>query len=295
MRDQTKVTKGKQKKANKSSLSPQPPFDFPVPKTLKQARVGGYWEGFEKAIETEISTLEETDTWGYIDKTSLPRGTNILRSKFVFDIKRGANGEFLKYKARMVAMGFTQIHGVDFFDTFASVLTSKSFRILLSIHNNRNDTHMEHWDIKSAFVNAPINEDIYVYQVPGFERPNTEGKVLKLKKALYGTKQAAHAWQQHLSSIFLSLGAKKNKKDECVYMWHAHDSFLFIGTHVDDFFCLYNEKAKTIRDKVMNTLQNTMEVTDKGEIAHALDMRIERCRDWENENLAENLHRLAAE
>ena len=54
----------------------------------------------------------------------------------------------------MVAMGFTQIHGVDFFDTFASVLTS-SFRILLSIHNNRLDTHMEHWDIKSAFVNAP--------------------------------------------------------------------------------------------------------------------------------------------
>ena len=68
------------------------------------------------------------------------------------------------------------------FGTVASVLTSKSFRILLSIHNNRLDTHMEHWDIKSAFVNAPIEETVYVYQVPGFERPGTVGKVLKLKK-----------------------------------------------------------------------------------------------------------------
>ena len=80
-------------------------------------------------IETEISTLEEKDTWEYVDRRTLPRGTNILRSKFVFDIKRDSNGDFLKYKARMVAMGFTQVHGVDF-DTFASVLTSKTFRIL---------------------------------------------------------------------------------------------------------------------------------------------------------------------
>ena len=100
----------------------------------------------------------------------------------MFDIKRNSNGEFLKYKARMVAMGTTQVWGVDFFDTFASTLTSKSFRILLCLWNNSKNTEMEHWDIKNAFVNAPINENIYVHQVKGFERPGREGQYSNSKK-----------------------------------------------------------------------------------------------------------------
>jgi hypothetical protein len=87
---------------------------------LGEARKSSFWPGFEEAISLEISSLGKNQTWDYVDLKSLPKGTNILRSKFVFDIKRGATGEFLKYKARMVAMGFTQVEGVDFFDTFAS-------------------------------------------------------------------------------------------------------------------------------------------------------------------------------
>ena len=93
-----------------------------------------------------------------------------MRSKFVFDLKHGPTGEFIKFKARMVAMGFTQIEGVDFFETFASVLTPKSFRVLLSLWNCVPDLSFEHWDVKSAFTNAPIEETIYVHQVPGFEK-----------------------------------------------------------------------------------------------------------------------------
>jgi len=78
-----------------------------VPKTLGEARKSIFWDGFQGAIEVELKSLEENKTWEYINRNSLPRGTNILRSKFVFDLKRGANGEFLKYKARMVAMGYT--------------------------------------------------------------------------------------------------------------------------------------------------------------------------------------------
>ena len=78
---------------------------------MKQARDGPYWVGFEKAIETEFKTLEENETWEYRNLKDIPRSKNILNSKFVFDIKRGPGGEFLKYKARLVAMGFTQIEG----------------------------------------------------------------------------------------------------------------------------------------------------------------------------------------
>src|SRR5689334_18202535 len=95
----------------------------------------------------------------------------------------------------MVAMGFTQVEGVDYDETFASVMTTKTFRILLAIWNLNPELRFEHWDVKTAFVNAPLKETVYCRQVPGFERPGVEDKILLLKKALYGTKQAANAWQ----------------------------------------------------------------------------------------------------
>ena len=78
-------------------------------------------------------------------------------------------------------------------------------------------------------------------------------------------------------------------------MWREGKAFLFIGTHVDDFFCLFNKEAEEIRNTVLHTLEQTMEVTNKGEISHALDMKIEMQRERENENLTEKLHRKFAE
>src|SRR5690606_34447811 len=83
----------------------------------------------------------------------------------------------------------------------------------------------EHWDVKNAFVNAPLKEEIFVKQVPGFEKKGQENKILKLKKALYGTKQAAHAWQAFLKENFLSLGGRKNLKDKCVWIFKEEDAF----------------------------------------------------------------------
>ena len=76
-----------------------------------------------RAIATELETLEKNGTWEFVDRAYLPKGTNILRSKFVFDLKYGPTGDFLKFKSRMVCMGFTQIEGVDYFETFASVFS----------------------------------------------------------------------------------------------------------------------------------------------------------------------------
>jgi len=129
---------------------------------------------------------------------------------------------------------------------------------------------------KVRFTNAPIEETIYVHQVPGFERQGTEGKVLLLKKALYGTKQAARAWQLFLTKIFLEKGAKIHLNDPCVYMWRDGEAVLFIGTHVDDIFSLFNPAGKQLRDKILKGLRELMEVDDKGPISFALDMRVQR-------------------
>ena len=129
-------------------------------------------------------------------------------------------------------------------------MNTKSFRILLALYNFYEEMRMEHWDIKQAFVNAPLEETVYVHPVKGFERKGTEGKVMKLNKALYGTKQAAHAWQVYLSSILVGEGGRKNLKDECIYIFREGEGVCIIGTHVDDIFPLYNREGKKITDRV---------------------------------------------
>ena len=109
---------------------------------------------------------------------------------------------------------------------------------------------MEHWDIKQPFINAPLDEIIYVYPVPGFE--TFKGEVYKLKKALYGTKQAA----KFLKEILRSLGGTPHFKDECVFIFRDEKTsgWVFLSTHVDDLFPLYNPSGKIIRDRIMACL-----------------------------------------
>ena len=179
----------------------------------------------------------------------------------------------------MVASGYTQVEGVDYFDTYASVMNTKSFRILLTLYNRDKDMSMQHWDVKQAFVNAPLEETVYVQQVKGFEKEWAFGKVLKLKKALYGTKQAANAWQKYLSGILVSLGGRRNLKDECIYVFQEGQGLCIIGTHVDDLFPLCNKAGIVIREKIMKELRSRVEMEDKGEITYALDTKIESDRE----------------
>ena len=97
-----------------------------------------------------------------------------------------------------------------------------------------------------------------------------------LKKALYGTKQAAHAWQTFLAGIFCEMGAKRHVKDDCVYIFQEGDGFVFIGTHVDDLFPLCNPEGKGLRDKILRGLESRMQIENKGTLSFALDTKIER-------------------
>ena len=101
---------------------------------------------------------------------SVPRKKNILRGKFVFDDKRGEDGRVARFKARFVAMGFTQQFGSDYTETFAAVVITKSFRTMLAILNEDPGHNMEHWDVKMAFTKAPVEEELYMFQPEGFER-----------------------------------------------------------------------------------------------------------------------------
>ena len=155
--------------------------------------------------------------------SSLRRGAKVLRTKWVYADQKDENGFIVRFKARLTACGNFQRAGIDYFETFASVMRTKTFRVLLQLWNSSSDHEMEHWDIKAAFINAPIEEDIWINQRNGHEVPDTEKMVYKLDKAIYGCKQSARAWMLFLQGMLRKAGFSPLRKDEAVYVKRSSD------------------------------------------------------------------------
>ena len=147
---------------------------------------------------------------------------NILRGKLVFADKRGEDGKVVRFKARFVAMGFTQAYGTDYKETFAGVVVSKTFRIMLAILNEDVEYEMEHWDVKMAFTMAPVEEELHMYQPEGFVEKGTD-YVCRLKKSLYGLKQAARNFSLFMREIILEKKFYFLHADPCVFMAKTKD------------------------------------------------------------------------
>ncbi len=164
------------------------PFGIPPPATLREARLSPWWPQYKIAMDVEYQGHIKNGTWEVVKKSTIPFGKNILRGKWVFDDKRDESGKISKFKARYVAMGFTQKKGIDYNETFAGVVVGKSFRTMLVILNENKNFEMEHWDVKMAFTQAELNEELFMYQPELFEE-KADQYVCKLKKSLYGLKQ----------------------------------------------------------------------------------------------------------
>ena len=257
------------------------PFAKPIsigpPKTLREARLSPWWPQYRAAAQVEYDGHLLSKTWELVPKGSVPKGKNILRGKWVFDDKRGEDGRILKFKARFVAMGFTQKEGVDYTETFAGVVVAKSFRIMLCILNEDPSYEMEHWDVRMAFTQATLDEELYMCQPELFEIDGEE-KVCRLKKSLYGLKQAARNWQQMLLDIFRETGFFSLKADPCVFFLKVDAGWCMCSTHVDDIFALYNAAGKILRDKLFQKISSYVEIENLGPVSWALKTTILRNR-----------------
>jgi hypothetical protein len=156
--------------------------------TFEEAKKRPDWPKWEEAIKIELAALERNGTWSITER--LP-GANVIGAKWVLRIKKNAAGEIEKYKARLVAKGFTQIYGVDFYETYAPVAKLSSFRLLLAIAA-RNNWPVHTIDFDSAFLNGVLAEDesIYLEQPPSYATKDRKMFVLKLHKSIYGFARA---------------------------------------------------------------------------------------------------------
>src|ERR1051325_5194932 len=141
------------------------------------------------AMKEELEAIKRNKTW---ELTELPMEKKAINVRWVFKVKFKPDGSVGKHKARLVARGFLQKPGLDYFEVFAPVARHETIRLVIALDANRNWPLM-HLDVKSAFLNSSLQEEVYESQPPGFMKMNREGMVYKLQKALYGFKQAPRA------------------------------------------------------------------------------------------------------
>lgn len=200
------------------------------PRNLAEAQASPDWPHWKAAMEKEIANLREHDTYDLVEP---PSGANIVGSRFVFRIKRDADGSITQYKARLVAQGFTQVPGIDFNETFAPVAKLSSIRTLLALAA-RYDWELEQMDVKSAYLNGKLDETIYMRQPPGSAVDGQEHLVCSLKKTLYGLKQAGRGWYKTLSEAMAAMGFARCASDHAVWYRRDGESAIIVASSVDD-------------------------------------------------------------
>jgi hypothetical protein len=163
-------------------------------------------------MKAEMDAVENNRTWELAD---FPHGHRAVTLNWVFKLKRDEVGAIIKHKARLVARGFLQWEGIDFDDAFAPVARMESVRLLALAAQEGWRVH--HMDVKSVFLNGDLKEEVYVYQPRGFAIPDKEGKVLRLRKALYGLRQAPRAWNAKLDSTLQRMGFEQSPHEAVVY------------------------------------------------------------------------------
>jgi hypothetical protein len=158
------------------------------------------------AMQEELNNFTRNEVWHLVPRPN----QNVVGTKWVFRNKQDEHGVVTRNKARLVAKGYSQVEGLDFYETYAPVARLESIRILLA-YATYNGFKLYQMDVKSAFLNGPIKEEVYVEQPPGFEDSEYPNHVYNLSKAFYGLKQAPRTWYD-ACEIFLSLMASKSER-----------------------------------------------------------------------------------
>ena len=245
------------------------------PSSYQEAMNSSKSDQWRKAIEEELDSLEKNHTWELVN---LPEGKNVVGSRWVFKEKRGANGEINRHKARLVAQGYSQKQGIDFDDTFAPVAKYNSIRTVLAVANELN-LNVHQMDVKTAFLNGDLDTEIYMKQPEGFV--NDPSKVCKLRKGIYGLKQAARLWNIKFDCFLKNNEYKASNADPCIYYKSVKEndqvSLMIVAVYVDDVILASNNLDILKQEK--KKLGNEFKMVDQGEVNFILGMSIKRDRE----------------
>lgn len=242
------------------------------PSSYKQAINRPDAEAWLAAMKDEYQSLVGAGTFVLV---SLPPGANLITCRWVYKVKLNPDGSVNRYKARLVARGFTQRHGIDYTHTFAPVVKFQSIRALLAI------AAAEGWvihqmDVITAYLNGELEHEIYMAQPEGFIEEQNKGLVCSLKKSLYGLKQAGRAWNKKIHEVLTGLGFVKMEADHCVYQFIDRTTVIWLCLYVDDLLLFSNQLPALVAFKAR--LSNQFKMKDLGEAEFVLGIAITRDR-----------------
>lgn len=236
-----------------------------VPRNFEEAKSKPEWM---MAMQSELDSINRTNTWKLTD---LPKGAKVIGVKWLFKVKRNADGSIYKHKARLVAKGYVQEPGIDYDEVFAPVARMETVRLIIAIAANHGwDLH--HLDVKTAFLHGDLKEEIYVAQPDGFVKVGEEHKVLKLLKSLYGLKQSPRAWNMKLDEILKGLKFEKCLQEHAVYRREIKDDLIVIGVYVDDLI-VTGSNMKIIKE-FKRAMSSKFEMTDLGKLTYYLGIEV---------------------
>ncbi|KAL2247951.1 UNVERIFIED_CONTAM: Retrovirus-related Pol polyprotein from transposon RE1 [Sesamum indicum] len=219
-------------------------------------------------MESEIKALEDNDTWNI---TELPKGKKAIGSKWIYKLKLRPDGSLDRYKARLVAKGYNQIEGIDYDDRFSPVAKAVTIRTFLAV------ICKQHWflhqlDINNAFLHGFIEEEIYMKPPEGYDVP--AGHVCKLKRSLYGIKQASRQWNLEFTKQLERIGFTQSKADHCLFTIHTDVGFFCLLIYVDDVL-IAGPCEHTIAD-FKNKLHNLFTIKNLGKARFFLGLEMGR-------------------
>ena len=252
------------------------------PLTYGQAIHSPEASSWKEAMDKELTSVGDTGTWMEV---VTPPGRRLIGSKWVYKTKRDASGNIAKFKARIVAQGFSQIEGIDYDDTFSPVARLTSLRLLLAITAVQ-DLQLHQMDADTAFLNGTLEEEIYMAFPPGYHQSNLKATGLHLIKSLYGLKQSPRVWWKLISGYLESIGFKKVDSDWGLYFRQKDTTYLLL--YVDDVL-IAAPSMGPIED-VKKSLKTKWKWSDMGEAAYVLGLKMERDRNLRTIRLSQEAY-----
>lgn len=236
-------------------------------KRRQRVKVNGSTSGEEEILRG--SPLSKNSTWELVKR---PKNRNVVGCRWVYKLKPNPSGPI--FKAQLVAKGFSQREGIDYGETFSPVVRYDSILTILSIAAAE-DLEMMQFDVKTAFLNGDLDEEIFMEAPKGLNMEE-ENMVCRLKKSLYGLKQASRLWNKKFTKFLSAFKMVQSKADPCVFSGHINGVRVVLLLYVDDGLVL--SKDKNTIETVMNYLSDNFEMT-RGSIGHYVGMEIHRNRE----------------
>ncbi|KAL0394937.1 UNVERIFIED_CONTAM: Retrovirus-related Pol polyprotein from transposon TNT 1-94 [Sesamum latifolium] len=220
--------------------------------------------------EARMSSMAKNNVWELVD---LPARRKTIGNKWVLKVKHKEDGSIDKFKARRMAKGYTQREGIDYEETFSPVVRFTSVRLILVAHL---DLKLFQMDVKTAFLNGELNEEIYMDQPEGFQEMGQICKVCHLKRSIYGLKQSSRQWYYRFHRAITSIGFTMVEEDHCVYVKRSEKNFMILSLYVDDILLTGNNMEMIVATQ--KWLSSSFEMKDMGEAEYILGVKIHRDR-----------------